>query len=247
MPMDIAASCAKHDSNLSGKQQVDSAKRRVLVIGDMQKDYDTSANVELYGSVQCPYANDISTFVPVINRVRKAANWDRVVFTQDWLSAKQLAGRTAFCLEESLGAGLLDGLAVDHSSDIFFKKNNDDSFCNEGGTPEANTGCSRLGDVLSSLGFLPGNTALYFVGQRFERCILKTVMHAASLGYESIVLNEATYCKEDEPDVEWPLSVGPVQAADVYLARKSAGRRLAESYMLGAGVRVVESLDSLKS
>ena len=38
--------------------------KRVLVIGDMQNDYDIDANVALYGEVRSPYANPIAALVP---------------------------------------------------------------------------------------------------------------------------------------------------------------------------------------
>lgn len=224
-----------------------SAKKQVLVVTDMQKDYDTSANKFLYGEVKSPYANDIRFFVPV-------------VFTYDWLSSKELAGRTPFCLENSEGAELLDGLEVDKATDIMFKKNSDDSFCDEGGRPEDTTNCSQLSAVLAKLGLQPANTALVFVGQRFERCVLKSVAHAQHLGYESTIVDAATFTKTQVADPEWNLEapeslsarmpkhsgsgIGAVPdwAADIYLrARKSAGRCLAESYLKTIGVKIITS------
>ena len=109
---------------------------QVLIVIDMQRDYDTNANVKLYGSVRSPYANDIGQFVPAINAIRRARSWDRVVFTLDWLPAAMLSGRTPFCEADSAGAALLDGLDVDASLDVCFRKDSDDSFCDTGGIPE---------------------------------------------------------------------------------------------------------------
>lgn len=136
-----------------------------------------------------------------------------------------------------------------------------------GGVPELTTSCTRLADVLTTLGHRTHDTTLVFVGQRFERCLLKSVLHARALGYDCVVVKEATYAKEAEADPEWavgpaaalarhaaarkddtttgtPSSSGaagaaPAWAADVYQARKSAGARLADGYMRAAGVRVV--------
>jgi len=189
-----------------------------------------------------------------------SAQWDQVVFTLDWLSADQLTGRTPFCMEGTPGVELLDSLVVDKDSDVIFKKNADDSFCIVGGCPEERTGCSQLGEVLKSLGFEGGDTVLVFVGQRFERCILKTVVHARDLGYESIIVDEGTYTKTQEADPEWslkpvevlsasaPENVSPAAgakppswASEVYLCKKSAGRVLSEGYMKAAGVRIMSS------
>ena len=151
-------------------------RQNVLVVVDMQRDYDTTANMALYGSVRSPYANPIHRVVPHVNRIRQAAPWDRVVFTYDWLPAEMLSGRTPFCAAGSAGAELLEGLDVRTSaSDVHFKKDSDDSFCEQGGLPEADTGCSRLADVLTRLGYDAATTELTFVGQRFERCMLKSV------------------------------------------------------------------------
>eukprot|EP00930_Biecheleria_cincta_P071610 TRINITY_DN59096_c0_g1_i1.p1 TRINITY_DN59096_c0_g1~~TRINITY_DN59096_c0_g1_i1.p1 ORF type:complete len:288 (+),score=39.51 TRINITY_DN59096_c0_g1_i1:50-865(+) len=234
-------------------------QKQVLVVTDMQKDYDIGANTKMYGEVRSPYANDISKFVPNINRIRRSTHWDRVVFTLDWLEAELLAGRTPFCMENTVGAELLDDLEVKVDTDVFFKKNSDDSFCLKGGRPEHHTKCSTLGEVLGNLGFNPTNTALVFVGQRFERCVLKTVMHARDLGYESSIVDEATYTKTQDPDPEWNLdfpeasptssqqqgsctSADEQWASDIYLrARKAAGRLLAETYLRKAGVRILDT------
>ena len=210
---------------------------QVLIIVDMQKDYDIQANMELYGKLRSPYANDISAFVASINAVRASTAWDRVVFTFDWLSADLLAGRTSFCLEGSFGATLLNDLEIDASRDVTFRKNSDDSFCEVGGAPERLTQRSRLGEVLCALGYAPGRTSLVFAGQRFERCVLKTVMHARSLGYECSVVMDATFAKTDDPDPEW--SCGPEEK--VWEARKAAGARLSRHYLESAGVRLLGS------
>mmetsp|Transcript_33229 Transcript_33229/g.103125 ORF Transcript_33229/g.103125 Transcript_33229/m.103125 type:complete len:247 (+) Transcript_33229:55-795(+) len=231
---------AERDAEKAGN-----TKKRVLVVGDMQNDYDSKANVELYGEVRSPYANDIYPLVSIINHIRRSAPWDRVVFTLDWLSAEQLAGRTAFCLEGSVGAELLRGLDVNEQSDVIFKKNSDDSFCLEGGLAEERTGCRGLGDVLEGLGFSSVDTCLYFVGQRFERCLLKSIMHAVDLGYEACIIDEGVYTKDHEPDPEWSLrteedaAATAVKAADVYSAKKGAGRRLAERFLRDSGVRIL--------
>lgn len=210
---------------------------QVLIVVDMQKDYDIQANVEMYGDVRCSYANDIARFVGPINAVRASTAWDRVVFTFDWLGADLLAGRTPFCLEGSFGATLLNDLEIDASRDVTFRKNSDDSFCEVGGVAERLTSCSRLGDVLCALGYTSTNTSLVFVGQRFERCVFKTVMHARALGYDCSVVMDATFAKTDEPDPEW--SCGPEER--VWEVRKAAGSRLSRGYLEGAGVRLVSS------
>jgi len=231
VPVDVEASVA-----------LPSRGQHVLIVVDMQRDYDRRANVSLYGEVRSPYANDINTIVPAINRVRRARPWDAVVYTFDWLPAEMLAGRTPFCAAGSAGAELLDELAVE-SRDVLFKKDSDDSFCEEGGCAEATTRCTRLADVLSVLGHSPERAELTFVGQRLERCMLKTVMHAVDLGYACTVIEDATFEQTLEPDPEWGVgnvaSEGPPQ---VYRARKSAGGRLALGYMQAAGVAFVGSL-----
>ena len=85
-------------------------KRRVLIVGDMQKDYDIAANMKLYGEVRSPYANKIGGIVPAINQLRSSERWANVIFTLDWLPATM--NRT-FCLADSPGAALLDELDVD--------------------------------------------------------------------------------------------------------------------------------------
>ena len=239
---------------------------RVLIVVDMQQDYDIAANVALYGEVKSPtgYANDITRFVPIINEIRQAVAWDRVVFTLDWLPAEMLAGRTPFCLEDTPGAGLLDGLIVS-ASDIFFRKNSDDSFCDVGGSAEETTGCDRLANVLAALGYGATSTSLTFVGQRFERCMLKTAMHARHLGYSCSIVESGTYAKTDAPDPEWTLAPAaslpsasdmtsaeclagatpcPSWAEDVYArTRKSAGAQLARGYLAAAGVLLCPMLE----
>ena len=215
----------------------DRGQFQVLIVVDMQKDYDIQANIEMYGDVRCSYANDIARFVGPINAVRASTSWDRVVFTFDWLGADLLAGRTPFCLEGSFGATLLNDLEIDASRDVTFRKDSDDSFCDVGGVAERHTSCTRLGDVLCALGYACTNTSLVFVGQRFERCVLETVMHARALGYDCSVVMDATYAKTDEPDPEW--SWGPEER--VWEVRKAAGSRLSRGYLEDAGVRLVPS------
>ncbi len=115
--------------------------RDVLIVIDMQQDYDLSANVALYGEVRSPYANDIAPLVPRINQLRQAVEWDCVVWTLDWLPA---AMQRSFCRAHTPGAGLLPGLDFREGQDVVFKKDSDDSFCDIGGMPEAHTGCSKL-------------------------------------------------------------------------------------------------------
>ena len=62
--------------------------------------------------------------------------------------------------------------------------------------------CGAGGDSGAS----PHATHLVFAGQRLERCLLKTVVHAAALGFECTVVEEACYAKEDEADAEWSAS-----------------------------------------
>ena len=66
--------------------------KRVLVIGDMQKDYDVAANVALYGEIRSLYANPIAAIVPAINALRRAEAWDLVVFTFDFVIATVVEG-----------------------------------------------------------------------------------------------------------------------------------------------------------
>ena len=226
----------------------------MLIVVDMQKDYDVGSNKALYGEVRSPYANPIASIVPAINRLRSSKRWARVVFTYDWLPA---AMQRTFCRADSPGAALLDALDV-QAGDVHFRKDNDDSFCTEGGVPEASTKCSQLGAVLAALGHSPQEASLVFAGQRFERCMLKTVMHARALGYECTICRGATYAKEEAPDPEWnvpsaeaiQLIMGPAAASEagappawakeVHTARKSAGSRLATDYLQAANVRIVE-------
>ena len=150
----------------------------VLVVVDMQQDYDLAANLELYGRVRSPYANDIAPLVPMINRVRNSAAWERVVWTLDWLPA---AMERTFCRAGTPGAALLPALDFREAEDVLFKKDSDDSFCEVGGLPEERTSCATLGGVLASLGHGPAHSSLTFVGQRFERCMLKSALHARHL------------------------------------------------------------------
>jgi hypothetical protein len=115
---------------------------RVLVVVDMQQDYDLAANLELYGRVRSPYANDIAPLVPMINRVRNSAAWERVVWTLDWLPA---AMERTFCRAGTPGAALLPALDFREAEDVLFKKDSDDSFCEVGGLPEERTSCATLG------------------------------------------------------------------------------------------------------
>ena len=218
-------------------------KFNILIVTDMQRDYDIDANMELYGDVITHgYANPIAQFVAPINRIRKSTHWDLCVFTFDWLSADMLTGRMPFCLENSFGATLLNDLVVDSSRDLLFRKNSDDSFCDFGGQPERRTGCTRLVDALTALGYTPDRSTLVFVGQRFERCVLKSVMHARALGYDCSVVMDATYAKTEEPDPQWNFGPIPACAEDVYArAKKAAGARLARGYLEGAGVRLLQT------
>ena len=241
-------------ADMGGASAAPSKRKRVLLVVDMQKDYDTAANVALYGEVRSPYANAIHAIVPQINRIRRQSEWERVVFTMDWLPAEMLRGRTPFCLADSAGAALLDELEVDRERDVLFAKNSDDSFCDVGGVSEARTKRTRLAEVLGDLGCWPTSTSLVFVGQRFERCLLKTVMHARELGYPCTVVDEAIYTKSPDPDPEWNLGPAeslqaspaaaaeavPAWAASVYAhSKKSAGAQLAKGYLHAAGVRTV--------
>ena len=62
---------ARHKRKRKKRARFAERRRLVLVVVDMQKDYDTTADCELYGEVRSPYANDIAPlFVEPINRVR---------------------------------------------------------------------------------------------------------------------------------------------------------------------------------
>jgi nicotinamidase-related amidase len=101
-----------------------------------------------------------------------------VVWTLDWLPA---AMERTFCRAGTPGAALLPALDFREAEDVLFKKDSDDSFCEVGGLPEERTSCATLGGVLASLGHGPAHSSLTFVGQRFERCMLKSAMHARHL------------------------------------------------------------------
>ena len=53
---------ARHKRKRKKRARFAERRRLVLVVVDMQKDYDTTANCELYGEVRSPYANDIAPF-----------------------------------------------------------------------------------------------------------------------------------------------------------------------------------------
>mmetsp|Transcript_28208 Transcript_28208/g.49263 ORF Transcript_28208/g.49263 Transcript_28208/m.49263 type:complete len:314 (+) Transcript_28208:80-1021(+) len=255
-------------SGLAASPVASSISQQVLIVLDMQKDYDRSANLQLYdGKVLSPYASDISSIVPTINKVRGSRSWDKVIWTQDWLSAADLIAEQEhpFCVADTPGAELLDGLDVNPSTDFFYSKKLDDAFnivpsavyC--GGSAPNSSGprhgyglrdeglkigapSNALIDILRFWGFSRENTSITIAGQMTDRCVMKTALHAQSLGYQVVVEREAVYTNQEKPDYKWhfrpPVPFSAELQAEVLLSHAGPGRELAFQFFESAGVHV---------
>jgi nicotinamidase-related amidase len=231
--------------------------RHVLMVIDMQKDYDWSANMDLYGDIKSPFCANISDIVPEINNLRRSRHWDKVVFTQDWLNASTFATSKPFCIADTAGADLLDSLEVT-SDDFKFSKNKDDAFNlvqaigdaprgyglrDEGLRLNANS--NALVDILRFWGFSSKTTVLTIAGQMTDRCVLKSVLHARELGYRVHVVRSAVYTTASLPDSFWHFPLEPPSPLPVDLltevtsSRVGAGNATAFEYMQAAGMSIV--------
>merc|ERR1719204_79542 len=191
--------------------QMPGGKQQLLLVIDMQKDYDDQSNMELYGYIKTPYHGNISSIVPAINELRQSRTWDKVVFSKDWLDAAELtSGQQSFCIAGTPGAELVNGLDVDSSRDLIFTKNLDDVFNTNTTRPDGhgsfihgyglrNEGkriaarSNRFADVLAKLGYRTEDTIITIAGILTDMCVLKSAMHARDLGFEVQVVRHATY------------------------------------------------------
>lgn len=243
------------------------ARRHVLIVLDMQKDYDCRANVQMYGKILSPYCGDISSIVSGINIVRRSRRWDKVIWTQDWLAAEPLIakGQHPFCIANTTGATLLEGLATDPSTDFFYSKSMDDAFnivpdvvfcgtaSSDSGKPLHGYGLRNEGlqlgapsnaliDILHFWNFSPSNTVISVAGQMTDRCVMKTAIHARSMGYEVILESSAIYTNEEKPDSDWnlpsPESFSQELLAEILRIDAGPGKELGLAYMKASGVSI---------
>jgi len=225
--------------------RVSPRSHNVLIVIDMQTDYDIDGNFALYGEIRSPYVGNISTLVPAINRVRSSRKWDKVVFTQDWLVPDQ-----GFCVANTSGANLIDGLVVMHD-DLFYSKNKDDAFnLIHGGHGLRHEGqhvgaaSDALVDVLRSFGLTPHDTTLTVTGQMTDRCVLKTALHARSFGYDVQVVRDAVYTNEVQKPAAWGLPrpgrmVSEQLTHDVFRSTTGPGLDFALGYLRGSQVKLI--------
>lgn len=269
----FATSCIQHwwdtqRSGIIGLQEAISVNQHVLIVTDMQKDYDRTANLKLYdGKVLSPYASNISSIVPAINKLRGSRRWDKVIWTQDWLSAADLIAEQEhpFCVANTPGAELLDDLDVRPSTDLFYSKKMDDAFnivpravycggsTSNSSQPSHGYGLRDEGlkigapsnaliDILHFWGFTRENTTITLAGQMTDRCVMKTALHAHNMGYPVIVEREAVYTNQEKPDSNWhfrsPTPLSEELLAEVLNSHAGPGRELAFQFFDSAGVHV---------
>lgn len=174
-----------------------------LLVIDMQPDFCPPVH-GVGGALAVPGGNDI---VPLINRL--AARFDHVLLTQDWHPARHISfasthGRLPYdqidvsygpqtlwpdhCIQGSPGAGLHPSLDIPHTELILRKgfRPGIDSYSafleNDHRTPTGLAGYLRE----------RGLTRLFLCGIAFDFCVRYSAIDGRRLGFETIVLEDAT-------------------------------------------------------
>jgi len=110
-------------------------KKQVLLIIDMQSDYDLTYNMKNYNKKKNLWSNQmLSASHHIESLINACVDWDLIVFSQDWLIpvlTEQNASHQ-FCLEFTPGAGplqnLLDAADKKTKNQLRYTKNVDDAF-----------------------------------------------------------------------------------------------------------------------
>eukprot|EP00928_Gymnodinium_smaydae_P055951 TRINITY_DN39413_c0_g1_i1.p1 TRINITY_DN39413_c0_g1~~TRINITY_DN39413_c0_g1_i1.p1 ORF type:complete len:707 (+),score=215.72 TRINITY_DN39413_c0_g1_i1:231-2351(+) len=237
--------------------------KQVLMILDMQRDYDSEECRQIYDKVPLD-SNDLASAVPTINNIRNSREWDQVIFTQDmYVDDTILPGMPrAFCVRGTPGVEIMPGLET-KKEDLIYTKTADDAFNtlvdattkwprfgleDEGLRVGARN--NRLRSILEHLELGPTQAQLTLVGRMLDRDILKTAMHAYALGYHVAVVWDAVALTTGErPDQSWevpsPSEIGKLNWNEessrewLYLIAAShyaAGTAFAYGYMEQAGI-----------
>lgn len=187
--------------------------QNVLIIIDMQNDYDIAENMKLYGYAKNPYVGNLSEAAGhIVDLIYAPVQWDLIVFSMDWLipAICEVYGFNStqyFCQENTPGVWPLDKLKAAANDvqprQVYYAKNRDDVFTemipdedlvnssfpipdyypNRGYDVDNNNGGLPLKDVLAQQGFTVDNTKLTIVGTVVDMCVLTSTVHATTLGY----------------------------------------------------------------
>jgi len=246
----------------------------VLLIIDMQNDYDLSYNMETYGYKKNPWANELLSASQHIRNLIDDVDWDMIVFTQDWLIPvlTDQPPEHEFCLADTPGASplseLLDAADRKTSNQLRYTKNVDDAFNTISPNPvlaKCEPGCSVpedypnrcydsnntyngtfLVDVLKGRGYTPSNTKITIVGTEADMCVLTSTLHAMQYGFKVDVYEPGLNGGWDGPSDWCDIDVSsPGWEEKAFECQGAAGRKEALGYMEAAGARVLWQLPSV--
>lgn len=194
-----------------GYEQKIAEKKQLLLIIDMQNDYDLTYNMNTYGYKKNPWANQLLSASKHIQYLIDDVDWDMIAFSQDWLIPMLISGddNHKFCLRNTPGASplqeLLDAADKKTSNQLRYTKNVDDVFNNGSnwhfahcnglcqvpenyptrGYDTNNTYDGKLlFDVLKDRGYTPSNTKITVAGTEADMCVLTSTLHALQHGFE---------------------------------------------------------------
>eukprot|EP00928_Gymnodinium_smaydae_P054385 TRINITY_DN3816_c0_g1_i2.p1 TRINITY_DN3816_c0_g1~~TRINITY_DN3816_c0_g1_i2.p1 ORF type:complete len:414 (-),score=46.19 TRINITY_DN3816_c0_g1_i2:410-1651(-) len=210
----------------------------VVIVTDMQKDYC----LECGTSTVSPWAAlSLPEGAEVINKILRSEFVHLSVFTKDWLP--KTASRPYLTAGEA-GTEILDALYRPPNS-FEFTKDVDDwmnqldpasaydrkyHYALNGETLPRRAAAKNssdayrpsLFDVLKASNYLPGNTRLIVTGVAANRCVMKGAVHARELGYDVVVVREATFGDAQEPE-KWTATTC-AQALGVSKCRSESDR-----------------------
>lgn len=248
--------------------------QQLLLIIDMQNDYDLSYNMETYGRKKNPYANELVSASQHIRDLIDDVDWDLIVFTQDWLIPvlTDQPSEHEFCLAGTPGASplqeLLDAADRKTSNQLRYTKNVDDAFNTKSPNPvlaKCEPSCSVpedypnrcydsnntydgtfLVDVLKGRGYTPSNTKITVVGTEADMCVLTSTLHALQYGFTVDVYEPGLNGGWDGPSDWCDVDVSsPGWEKKAFECQGAAGRKEALGYMEAAGARVLWQLPSV--
>ncbi|KAL0487456.1 pyrazinamidase/nicotinamidase [Acrasis kona] len=174
-----------------------SSAKRALIIVDVQNDFLPG------GSLAVSEADKV---VPVFNKLRKEAHWDKIFQTQDWHVEKHVSfvnnheGAEVFstvkledgteqrmwpahCVQNTKGAEFHPDLIVEETDE---KNQTVDSYSGFFDNNKASQ--TELHEKLQEENI----TEVYIGGVALDVCVMSTCVHAVELGYKTYVIEDAS-------------------------------------------------------
>ena len=231
-------------------------RKAALVIVDVQNDF-------VSGSLAVPGADDVPA---AVNRLRRAASWEVVAVTRDYHPAGHVsfhsthAGRPGgaelfaeaeledgtrqvmwpdHCVQGTRGAELVEELETDGGDLVVDKGLDKDVDSYSAFFDNRRRGETCLRERLRSAGV----TDVYVCGLAFDYCVGFTALDAASLGFRTRVVVDATRAVAPESEARMRARLAAAGVALLHVASVESGnygpRADAEDYLARHGVQAV--------